>query len=585
MFLLDDDTVVYSASDLANAAACEFALLRALDAKLGRIEPVILPTDTMLQRVARLGNAHEALVLAEYVARFGPWNPTTGRGVAQIERPDAGRYTDRASLEAKHGETLDALRTGADVVFQAGFFDGRFGGWADFLVRERREPGEDRLDLAAPDGGSVYAVYDTKLARHAKIIALLQLAAYADQLLAAGVRPAAHVHLILGDRTVTSHRLDDLLPAYRERRRRLETILDERQGDDAPVAWGDDRYRACLRCEVCAPELAARRDVVLVAGLRNTQRARLNVAGVTTIDELASSVGRVDGIGASTLDGLRAQARLQARQNPPGGSGADAAVQFELYAPDVVGALPTPSPGDIFFDFEGDPLWIDDDASAEDQADWGLEYLFGVIEAGSADFRPFWAHDRTQEKQALVDFLAYVAERRTRFPDMHVYHYAAYEKTTLLKLAGRHGVGEVEVDGLLAAGILVDLYATVRASLRTGQNSYSLKKLEPLYMDVGREGDVKNAASSIVEYAEACAERDAGRLDAWDARLKQIADYNMYDCLSTLRLRDWLLARAAEHGVAPQAAAPVAATPEADAVAPEDDVLAGALLAFADAQD
>mgnify|MGYP000553591575 CR=1 FL=1 len=32
MFLLSDGALVYSASDLANAAACEFALLRALDA-------------------------------------------------------------------------------------------------------------------------------------------------------------------------------------------------------------------------------------------------------------------------------------------------------------------------------------------------------------------------------------------------------------------------------------------------------------------------------------------------------------------------------------------------------------------------
>ena len=35
MFIVDD-RVVYSASDLAAAARCEYALLRAFDAKLGR---------------------------------------------------------------------------------------------------------------------------------------------------------------------------------------------------------------------------------------------------------------------------------------------------------------------------------------------------------------------------------------------------------------------------------------------------------------------------------------------------------------------------------------------------------------------
>ena len=64
-----------------------------------------------------------------------------------------------------------------------------------------------------------------------------------------------------------------------------------------------------------------------------------------------------------------------------------------------------------------------------------------------------------------------------------------------------------EVDELLTAGVLVDLYATVRASLRTGQSSYSLKKLEPLYMDVARESDVAGhlavwafEVSGFVEY-------------------------------------------------------------------------------------
>ena len=99
---------------------------------------------------------------------------------------------------------------------------------------------------------------------------------------------------------------------------------------------------------------------------------------------------------------------------------------------------------DLFFDFEGDPLWTDDGA------DWGLEYLFGVLEGGrSCAFHPLWAHNRREERQALIDFLALVAKRRRRFPNMHIYHYAAYEKTALLRLAGRHGVGEDEVDELL----------------------------------------------------------------------------------------------------------------------------------------
>lgn len=586
MFLLDDDTVVYSASDLAAAASCEFALLRALDAKLGRTPPLQLPADAMLERAARLGDRHEERVLDEYVDRFGPWDPAAGIGVAQIDRPDREHSRDRATLRAKHVETTTALRAGADVVFQAGFFDGRFGGWADFLVRE-------------PDGAPVYAVHDTKLARHAKVTALLQLAAYADQMLAEGIRVSPEVHLVLGDRTTTSHRLADLLPVYRDRRARLQVMLDEHQAGDTVVAWGDERYRACGRCDVCTPEVESRRDVLLVAGMRTTQRARLRAAGITTIDELAAGDVPVDGIGGHTLAGLREQARLQVEQDPPGRQdAAGTGVVVRMHSPEAVEALPAPDPGDIFFDFEGDPLWTD----ARDPADWGLEYLFGLVEqperpGDAPPFRAFWAHDRAEEKQALVDFLEYLTARRRQYPGMHVYHYASYEKTALLRLAGRHGVGEEAVDQLLREGVLVDLYSTVRHSLRTGQRSYSLKKLEPLFMDVGRSGEVTTADASITEYADACLLRDSGDTEGWHKRLDAIADYNAYDCLATLRLRDWLRATAAVERTArgsvpaddePVASASSAADGELDVAdgvdeAPEArDQVAEALLAVAD---
>ncbi len=154
---------------------------------------------------------------------------------------------------------------------------------------------------------------------------------------------------------------------------------------------------------------------------------------------------------------------------------------------------------------------------------------------------------------------------------MRIYHYAAYEKTALLRLAGRYGVGEDQIDELLRENVLIDLYATVRGAVRISQPSYSIKKLEPLYMgDQLRTGDVTTAGDSIVEYADYCELVEAGQAAAAAAKLAGIADYNEYDCISTLRLRDWLLQRAAEHGVAllgPQVkdaetTAPVDADPE-----------------------
>ncbi len=562
MILLDDGTLAYSPGDLTTAAQCEHAVLRGLDARLGR-GPVAVPdADAVLARVSHLGDEHEQRVLRGLLARYGRWRPGRPGGLAQV--PATLDPSSADALRTARDATLDRL-TGADVVHQAAFFDGRLVGRADFVVR---------------DDDGAWSVRDAKLARNAQPTALLQVAAYADQLARAGLPVAREVELVLGDGAVTRHAVTDLVPVYLERRARLQEVLDTHRADDGPVVWGDPRWSACGRCSLCVAELEARRDVSLVHGVYERQRPLLVAAGLATIDALAAAPAdlTVDGLSPGLVARLTLQARLQVEQE---GTNPDAAhpttVPYRVTHPDAIAALlPPPDPGDVFFDFEGDPLWYDAALTGEPDA-WGLEYLFGLVETPpspgvDAPFVAFWAHDRAAERVALRSFLDYLAARRAQHPGLHVYHYAAYEKTTLRRLAARHGEGEAEVDALLREGVLVDLYAAVKAGLRTGQRSYSLKKLEPLYMATGRGDGVTNAADSIVEYAEAVAARDAGRFDDWTDRIKAIEVYNHYDCDSTLGLRDWLLARLAEAGVAPSRAVVLdeQARERADALAAPD---------------
>jgi predicted RecB family nuclease len=525
LFFLDDSlesgSLVTSASDLTAASKCEFAFLRKLDAKLGRTERVDEVVDPILARTGRLGDEHEARVLDAYRAQFGS-------SVAEIERPD--ELTREALAEAV-AATQRAFAAGADVVFQATFFDGRFVGFADFIVKQP---------------GGRYLVQDTKLARSAKVTALLQLAAYVQQLRQLGVEPADTVQLLLGNGTTSTHRVSDILPVYLKREQRLQRIIAERLDDphNAAVAWRDARYAVCGRCETCEAEIQATRDVLLVGGLRVTQRARLAVEGITTIEELADSSVDVDGIGGTTLAGLRLQAKLQLEgptspddHTPP---------PVRVFNAQALAALPEPDLGDIFFDFEGDPLYTEGDGRS-----WGLDYLFGLVDV-SENFTAFWAHSFAEERVALRTFLDFVADRRRTFPNLHIYHYASYERTHLSSIAARHGEGEDEVDQLLRDNVFVDLYPMVRKSVRVGSRSYSIKKLEPLYMgNELRTGDVTNAAASITEYADARELTANGDEAAGQHKLDEIADYNRYDCVSTLRLRDWLLERGREHGILP----------------------------------
>jgi len=363
------------------------------------------------------------------------------------------------------------------------------------------------------------------------------------------------------------YRVCDLIPVYRSQRALLQRLLDDHYAAGTAVRWEDENVRACFRCPLCEEQVRATDDLLLVAGMRVSRRDKLIGAGITTVADLAKHSGPVPDLASSAVGKFTAQAKLQVLQRDTG------VPKFEIADPQPLALLPDPDPGDLFFDFEGDPLWT------PDGRDWGLEYLFGVLEAGPAgSFRPLWAHNRVDERKALTDFLAMVAKRRKRRPNMHIYHYAPYEKTALLRLSGRYGVGEDEVDELLRSGKLVDLYPLVRKSIRTGAESFGLKALEPLYMGSQlRSGDVTTAADSINSYARYCELQDAGRADEAATVLKEIEDYNHHDCRSTQELRNWLLVRAWESGVTP-----VGAQPVADGTAVEDhDQLAVTLSAFA----
>jgi predicted RecB family nuclease len=548
-----DRRVIYSASDLAAAARCEYALLRSFDARLGR-GPDVSSDDELLARTAQLGDEHERRHLDDLRAADRDGN------VVVIGRP---AYT-LAGLTAAATATREAVDRRAPVIYQAAMFDGRFLGFADFLI----------LD------GDRYRLRDTKLARSVKVEALLQLAAYADTLASAGVPVAPEVELMLGDGEMASYRTDELLPIYQPRREALERLLDRHLAEGVAVSWEDAEVRACFRCPECTVQVRAHDDLLLVAGMRVSQRARLIDAGVSTLHELAAHHGPVPELSTRAVKALTAQARLQVADRVGGKP------PYEVVDAQPLMVLPDANKGDLFFDFEGDPLWT------VDGREWGLEYLWGVLtssgQAGSPaatdEFTPYWAHDRASERQALVDFLAMVRKRRRRHPGMHVYHYAAYEKSTLLRLAGRYGVGEHDVDELLRNGILVDLYPLVRKSIRVGTESYSIKYLEPLYMgNELRSGEVTTATDSITQYARFCALRDEGRTDEATNVLKEIEDYNRYDCRSTRRLRDWMMARAIESGVPPRGPQPVADGGSNDSKSdgnPADDV-ERALLKFA----
>ena len=533
-----DGRLVYSATDLVGYLQCRH-LAKLERAAAWRHIDRPMRSDPVLDRIQQRGFEHEQ--------RFLDSLRSDGMRVVEVERDEDLPYEARRIRG--RDETLAAMREGADVIFQAVLFDGRRLGYADFLRR---------VDAPSGLGSWSYEVWDTKLARHATASAVLQLCLYSDMVAALQGAQPERMHLALGgvQRETVSFRVADYAAYYRLVAREFEGFLDE--NDVYPVEGTPEPVEHCGACrwsERCRTQWRAEDDLSLVADLSSRQRRALHAIGVTTRTGLAEPAQplpeRLDGAGPGALARIQAQANIQVR-----GERLKQAISERIPPPrDRKGELapnqgllmlPRPSPGDLFFDIEGDPFFESDEVD-------GIDYLFGVIDPGRRDesgqptFHAFWSiEDGTvttgAERRAFEAFIDLVSARLESDPTLHIYHYAPYEPSAVKRLAGRYGTREEEVDALLRGGVFVDLYRAVRQGIRASVESYSIKQLEPLY-GFARSIDLRDANTSIVEF-ETWLELE--REDARDDLLAEIKAYNRDDCVSTMHLRDWLEGQRAE---------------------------------------
>jgi predicted RecB family nuclease len=500
----DDAGLVLSPTDLTHHLACTHLTTLDLRTSLGETAPP-RQVDELLELIFKLGLDHEAAYLERL--RAG------GRTIVEI--PASADLSNRVRL------TDAALHAGADVVYQATFLEGGHRGQADFLLRV------DRPSLL---GAYSYDVADTKLARRMKVAALLQMADYGHHLERLQGQPPEWLVVVTGDGEEHSFRYADAA-AYAQRATRLLRAAVEHPAETRP-----EPVSHCAQCRWssrCEAQWRAEDHLSLVAFMRTDHRQALEADGVRTVAQLASTEpGQLPvAIGQPSRVRLQAQAALQVCERQT------KTPVYEILAPAPglgLLRLPAPSAGDLYLDFEGDPY------AAGGQ---GREYLAGLWDR-EGHFARYWAHSLQEERALTAALLTHLVARLDIDPDMHIYHYAPYERSALARLTQRHGVGEREFDRLLRAEALVDLYGVVRQGLRISKGSYSLKKLEAFYWGGIRGSgdqpdDVADAMASVVAYERWLAEGDSGILD-------KIAAYNRDDVRSTHDLHTWLEARRAE---------------------------------------
>lgn len=517
---------MHFATDLANFLACRHITTLDHEADAGEISRDFYD-DPGIKLLKELGLRHEQAYLSLLQSQ--------GRTVITIP-------TENTPWSAAFDLTLQAMREGVDVIYQATFMDGDWGGRADFLMR---------VATASALGDWSYEAVETKLAHSTKARALIQLCLYSELIATIQGREPNCMHVVLGGGAEAKQfAVQRYLAFFRKIKLDFEAAIS------AKAETYPEPVEHCAICDwyrVCNDRWHNDDHLALVAYITRNQRDALIEREVNTIEKLAALslpiTPKIERIAPAPLLRIREQARVQiegrdqgkpvyefilknetdeAKRERRSGKGADTPKKAEALR--GFAALPAPSPGDLFLDFEGDPFAFDQ----------GLEYLIGTVtiaDDGPPNYESVWSFDPKSEKQAFIQFIERVKQIRDSHPDMHIYHYAPYEPTAIKHLAGRHGVCADDVDELLRAEVFVDLFRVVRQGLRASVESYSIKKMEELY-GFRRTVDLRDATSSLKAFETVLALGD--KPEKVKEILNTIADYNRDDCLSTWQLRDWL---------------------------------------------
>ncbi len=485
----------FAPTDLGRFLACRRLTSLSRNVTLGKMPAPPVYPDPHRDAAREAGREHEEAVRKEY-----------GGAVLTIEGPD------------QETQTLEAMRHGVEVIHQGRFIGSDFVGYPDFLLRVERE---SRL------GGWSYEVEDAKLALASRADAVLQVAVYSWLLEAAQGAEPEQMHLRLGDGTRETFRVADFAAFERTLRQRfVEHYADPGAPYPEPVPfcgwchWSGD----------CQNRLRQDDHLSFVAGAARHQRHRLTERGITTLAGLARLPlpldPPLDGVHPTTFARIHRQAAVQLE-------GRERGVPYHERIPAEENrgllALPEPSPGDLFFDIE----------ATRPGPDGALEYLFGTVDR-EGTYDALWALDRDEERRMFERFMDMVAERRERFPDLHIYHYGGYETGALKRLMSRYATREDSMDVLLRQQVFVDLLQVVKQGIVASVESYSLKSMEPFFGFV-REQPLVEANQARARWDVAL---ESGKPDAEDREI--IRRYNREDCLATLRLHDWLETERAE---------------------------------------
>lgn len=462
------------------------------------------------------------------------------------------------SWSAAADATRDALAT-ADAIITPVFVEKNDGPttldlvwtWSnDVIVRSPRfAPDIDQYDTGIE-------VWAAKLGASSMGKTLFRLAATHEFAQRHGFPTANRVRIVFANGPDSQRGIHQAIDQWLEVKNTLPQAMSDHLATGTPISWTSERFDACGRksCGWCVMSLRHHDDFFLLPGMSRDNRKSLLAAGFATVTDFADASEReveqrVSDITRPSLTTLHTQASLAtiARREQAGPP------PFDVTRPEALALMSPPSDGDLFIDFEADPTfraWSARDpyfpTPPKDHPRWwlGMDYLLGILPADSDEhgtgFLGLWSEGFDEEEANFRRLIDLIDTTLATHPDMHVYHYAPYEKVALHRMAKRYRHGQTQISHWERKGVFVDLYRVFTKAITAGIPNYSLKSVERLFSEPGARNSISDGAESVESIWEYWAAKKAGNnLHAHTTREHLVA-YNTQDVLSTKQLATWL---------------------------------------------
>ena len=415
-------------------------------------------------------------------------------------------------------ETIQAMREGADIIYQGVLIADDKAGRPDLLVKQ---PDKSKF------GNYLYYPMDIKMARiddtwdngdeKLKLEHIWQLYLYGVLLeQTQGQRPSKG-YIYKTKKNRLHYNLFKMPFGYEEA---IENIHNYMSGIDYGTEPAiSSNCKMCEWKEFCKNRLIEADDITQIYYLGQSLKKGLNKLGIKTVEELSKQDEQE--LTAKALE-LKSQGHFY--KSMPNNLITKAIKRARLRVENkhiIHEKIKFPdAPVEIHYDIEDDPTQ-------------DFVYLHGIalVEKGKEpEYIPFFVDDFAAEKQITLELLDFFR----KYKDAPVYHYSPYEKTTLKRLLTKYNIDGWDVfENIFGEnGTSIDLMKIINDKTDWPLTSYGLKDI-CRYLGFQWDAEDAGGAASIVwmnDYLNGQTELKA-----------KILQYNKDDCIATYYLKSKLI--------------------------------------------